>query len=304
MFSQFEASAVGKTKRSNNTWILVRYQRISSSLIFYRKHGTFRPSLGKLVASNTDEKVATATKDAFSYYATAPNDIKGVLEKLAAPLKGVGPATASLLLAVHDPAMVIFFSDELYRWLLYDGKKATPKYTAKEFESMYSKANDFMDRLNCTPIELEKVAFVIIKESESVKEAAEKYVPTGKPRGRPSESETEIKAESAEPKKRGRPAKVKEDSSSPVAKPSAASIPATKKPGRPSVAASGKSSTPAKQTGRPSLAAASDAATPASKKRGRPSMASLATPDTVATPASKKRGRPSMAASSDKKTKL
>jgi hypothetical protein len=122
---------------------------------------------------------------------------------LSKPLKGIGPATASLLLAVHDPSNVIFFSDELYRWLLHDGKKVSPKYTAKEFEELFSKAKSFMSRVNCTPIELEKAAFVIIRESDPAPAPKEKKVPSGLPRGRPKKLESEKKAK-APPSGRGR----------------------------------------------------------------------------------------------------
>lgn len=151
---------------------------------------------------------------------------------MSKPLKGIGPATASLLLAVHDPSNVIFFSDELYRWLLHDGKKVSPKYTAKEFEELFSKAKSFMSRIKCTPIELEKAAFVIIRESEPAPEPKEKKVPSGLPRGRPKKPDSEkkvkapsgrgrgrppkattgeAKAASGEPKKRGRKPKAKEE---------------------------------------------------------------------------------------------
>jgi hypothetical protein len=125
------------------------------------------------------------------------------LDKLSKPLKGIGPATASLLLAVHDPSNVIFFSDELYSWLLHDGKKVSPKYTAKEFEELFSKAKSFMSRVKCTPIELEKVAFVIIRESNPAPAPKEKKVPSGLPRGRPKKPESEKKAK-APPSGRGR----------------------------------------------------------------------------------------------------
>jgi hypothetical protein len=127
---------------------------------------------------------------------------------LSKPLKGVGPATASLLLAVHDPSSVVFFSDELYRWLLQDGKKVSPKYTAKEFEELFSKAKSFMSRIKCTPIELEKAAFVIIKENEPVPEPKPKKVSSGLPRGRPKKPDSEKKVKVPSGRGRGRPPKV------------------------------------------------------------------------------------------------
>jgi hypothetical protein len=177
-------------------------------LIWFRRHGVFRPGLSGKVASNSNETIAAAFKDGFTYYAEKPSDIAGVLEKLSKPLKGVGPATASLLLAVHDPSNVVFFSDELYRWLLQDGKKVSPKYTAKEFEELFSKAKSFMSRIKCTPIELEKAAFVIIKENEPVPEPKPKKVSSGLPRGRPKKPDSEKKVKVPSGRGRGRPPKV------------------------------------------------------------------------------------------------
>ena len=177
-------------------------------MIWFRRHGVFRPGLSGKVASNSNETIAAAFKDGFTYYAQKPSDIAGVLEKLSKPLKGVGPATASLLLAVHDPSNVVFFSDELYRWLLQDGKKVSPKYTAKEFEELFSKAKSFMSRIKCTPIELEKAAFVIIKENEPVPEPKPKKVSSGLPRGRPKKPDSEKKVKVPSGRGRGRPPKV------------------------------------------------------------------------------------------------
>ncbi|TQS34583.1 hypothetical protein Golomagni_05026 [Golovinomyces magnicellulatus] len=129
-------------------------------------HGTFRPSLRKLVSSNSNDTLTAATKSAFDYYTENKNDIVGTLEKLTKPLKGIGPATGSLLLSIHDPENVVFFSDELYRWLCVDGRKVSLRYTVKEFEKLYEKSKNFMSRIKCTPIELEKVAYVIIIEQE------------------------------------------------------------------------------------------------------------------------------------------
>lgn len=149
------------------------------------------------------------------------------MELLTKPLKGVGPATGSLLLAVHDPKNVIFFSDEAYSWLVKGGHKTKIMYKTSEFEELYAKAQDMQARLNVSPIEIEKVAYVIIKESEPPK-VSTTYVPTGKPRGRPRLPDSEKKATkptvpgrgrgrpkgtttvaptspAGEPKKRGRP---------------------------------------------------------------------------------------------------
>ncbi|RKF83870.1 hypothetical protein GcM3_007044 [Golovinomyces cichoracearum] len=129
-------------------------------------HGTFRPSLRKLVSSNSNDTLTAATKSAFDYYSKNKNDITGTLEKITKPLRGIGPATGSLLLSIHDPENIVFFSDELYRWLCIDGRKVSLRYTIKEFEKLYEKSKNFMSRIQCTPIELEKVAYVFIIEQD------------------------------------------------------------------------------------------------------------------------------------------
>jgi hypothetical protein len=105
---------------------------------------------------------------------------------------------------------VIFFSDEAYRWLCADGKKASPKYTVKEFDELFGKAKTLMTKLRVNPIDVEKVAFVLIKENEPVYEPKPKKVPSGLPRGRPSKPDSEKKAKkpTVPGRGRGRPPKV------------------------------------------------------------------------------------------------
>ncbi|PBP19319.1 hypothetical protein BUE80_DR009954 [Diplocarpon rosae] len=202
-------------------------------------HGVYRPSLRKLVASNTNEKIESSLNDAFATYAKNPSDIATVIEKIKENLKGVGPATASLILAVHDPQNVIFFSDEVFRWLTADGKKVKIGYTTKEFETLSTAANNFMARINCTPIELEKAAFVLVKENEPV------YEP--KPKKEPSAKAAKAKSTKAEK--------------------------AAKETGNTDAEEEVHTKTSVtKKRGRPSLATTDGTATPASNKRGRPSL--------------------------------
>lgn len=100
-------------------------------------------------------------------------------------------------------------------------------YKSFEFEELYSKAKALQERLKVSPIDIEKVAYVTIKESEPVVEAKVK-TPSGRPRGRPRKPDSEKitkkptvpgrgrgrpkgttkvpqLAPSGEPKKRGRP---------------------------------------------------------------------------------------------------
>jgi hypothetical protein len=129
-------------------------------------------------------------------------------------LKGVGPATASLILAIHDPENIIFFSDEVYRWLVAGGDKISPKYTAKEFEEIHAKVKELQTKLKVSPIDIEKVAFVIIKENEPVKVPKPKPVPSGLPRGRPPLPDDQKKPKKPTVPGRGRgrpPGSVKKD---------------------------------------------------------------------------------------------
>lgn len=153
-----------------------------------RKHGTFRPSLAKLVASNSEELVKTTTKAAFNDNNTSAQDM---VKQLAKNLKGIGPATAALLASCYDPENVPFFSDELFRWMHWDGihidlhDRRTPLkkpgkgwsrqigYTPREWESMALKCEHLQNRMaaiqrpvNC--LDIEKVAYVLGKENVDV----------------------------------------------------------------------------------------------------------------------------------------
>ncbi|KAI9674344.1 MAG: hypothetical protein M1829_003746 [Trizodia sp. TS-e1964] len=155
------------------------------------RHGKFRPSLQKLVASNAPEEVEATTSSAFTKYdrlsrpsttsltAAAPIAIINEL----ATLKGIGPATASLILAVYAEADVPFFSDELFRWVSWgdeaksgaQGWLQNIKYNTKEYTILFKRVVELMERLRnearlenngserseLTAAQVEKVAFVL-----------------------------------------------------------------------------------------------------------------------------------------------
>jgi hypothetical protein len=68
-----------------------------------------RSRLLNFVANLSDDNVRTASRKAF---AALPN-LKEAIAHLST-LKGVGPATASAVLAAHTPSIVPFMSDEVY----------------------------------------------------------------------------------------------------------------------------------------------------------------------------------------------
>ncbi|KAJ6442972.1 ribosomal recycling factor [Purpureocillium lavendulum] len=160
------------------------------------RHGKFRPTLMSLVSSNPPLVVSTAVSDAMTTYRADPTSsssyttttttttntstpppperTSGPLVERAATavatlckLRGVGPATASLLLAVHDPRRVPFFSDELFLWLCAGGNPRSPiKYNAKEYRALIERVVEVTGRLDVSALDLEKVAYVVMKTPE------------------------------------------------------------------------------------------------------------------------------------------
>ncbi|RVE59639.1 hypothetical protein OJAV_G00190490 [Oryzias javanicus] len=69
--------------------------------------GKFRPRLQQLVASNSEDTVEKCSRKAFSLLP----DVQAAISELSS-LKGVGPATASAVLAAGAPEQTAFMSDE------------------------------------------------------------------------------------------------------------------------------------------------------------------------------------------------
>ncbi|XP_014671815.1 PREDICTED: uncharacterized protein LOC106812444 [Priapulus caudatus] len=85
----------------------ITYDELVKLMKWKLKRGKFRPRLQQLVGSNTEEEVMEASTKAF---AVMP-DIKTAIQSLAV-LRGVGPATASAVLAAGDPEHAAFMADE------------------------------------------------------------------------------------------------------------------------------------------------------------------------------------------------
>ncbi|KAL7926782.1 hypothetical protein ACQKWADRAFT_278567 [Trichoderma austrokoningii] len=125
------------------------------------RHGKFRPKLLSLVSSNPPATVSQTLDLARNLYTTS-NDARATVRALA-KLKGIGPATASLLLSVHDAQNAIFFSDEAFYWLCCGGKKATIKYNIDEYAALSDEAQVLIKRLDVSATDIEKVAYVLMK---------------------------------------------------------------------------------------------------------------------------------------------
>ncbi|KAF2013805.1 hypothetical protein BU24DRAFT_247619 [Aaosphaeria arxii CBS 175.79] len=140
------------------------------------KHGTFRPTLLAFVQSNPSALVTKTTATAFSEL-SSPESTSPLpaLKTLVKALKGIGPATASLVLSTYSPTTVPFFSDELFRWAMWeyglgeDGWKRKIKYTAKEYEELATRVEAVRARLQeeagedevVSVVDIEKVAWVL-----------------------------------------------------------------------------------------------------------------------------------------------
>jgi ADA HAT complex component 1 len=108
-----------------------------------RKHGVYRPVLLGMIKSNQEKSIQSATRDAFSLIQQEEDgsasglDFQGNIQKgldaLTTPLRGVGPATASLILSVGS-ADVPFYSDDVFLWLCVGDYPATSNAAAAEEE--------------------------------------------------------------------------------------------------------------------------------------------------------------------------
>lgn len=166
----------------------------------YRKHGVFRPALMGMVKGNQDKLVTKSTSTALSALPEAdpilaPNEAfpRASLDALTAPLRGVGPSTASLILSIgtildEPKRQVPFYSDDVYFWLVLGDfptaenelDKKSPnkkpngeliaKYDLNEYRDLWRHTHELRARLNISVaesdrpvslVDIEKVAYVI-----------------------------------------------------------------------------------------------------------------------------------------------
>ncbi|KAF2223559.1 hypothetical protein BDZ85DRAFT_111184 [Elsinoe ampelina] len=133
-------------------------------------HGTFRPRLLSLASSNN--AIPATTAEAFALLPSHPPipaaTAIAALKQLTS-LSGIGPATASLLLSTVFPDELLFFSDELFRWVTWDDEKGGTGwdrkigYTVKEYELLIGRVAEIRQRLGVAARDIECVAYVLGK---------------------------------------------------------------------------------------------------------------------------------------------
>lgn len=140
----------------------VTLKNLERMMVWKLRHGQFRPTLMKLIRSNSEQDVIKVCKDALkNIFSGKPMDVseKQVNDsmKTLSKLKGVGPATASLILSCAIPNHVPFMSDEAM-----DATVGLPRaYTNSTFEKfrtlLSAKAIELGD--GWTPDLVEKALF-------------------------------------------------------------------------------------------------------------------------------------------------
>ena len=129
------------------------------------------------------------TEEAFQTYGLGQSSsskddkshVRAAMKKLCS-LKGVGPATASLVLSTAFPQSVPFFSDELYAWAVimknmtqasFDVRRSTMqrpslKYSQKEYDDLFEAVAELRETFpkdrNVSAREIEQAAFVILRK--------------------------------------------------------------------------------------------------------------------------------------------
>ena len=128
-----------------------------------------------LVKSNPAELVKDTTQDGFATYKKTKDAMAAL--KILTKLRGIGPATASLLLNVQSPEEIPFFSDELFRWTHWDapGKgehkwQRSIKYNVTEYKEILASVEGLRKRLGVAAVDAEKVAYVLGNENVNLDE--------------------------------------------------------------------------------------------------------------------------------------
>jgi len=119
--------------------------QLSKIMKFKLLRGKFRPGLQQKVEANPNNTTKKCTKEAFGKVGRdrpTIEDLKETVQIISCDLKGVGPATASLIISLWNPH-VPFLADEAYR----AAGLGKPRYTLKEYLAFVEKIWEKCDEL-------------------------------------------------------------------------------------------------------------------------------------------------------------
>lgn len=125
----------------SNGYYLTKIE-LSNIMKWKLMRGKFRP-LQKLVDSNSEDSVKLCTNKALNILCNDNTKWKESLKELMI-LRGIGVATASIILSIFSPEYCAFMSDELIN-LFYNGKNP---YTVTVYKDIQSKLLEKINSIN------------------------------------------------------------------------------------------------------------------------------------------------------------
>ena len=141
--------------------------------------GKFRPNLVKFARAHTEATAGKATGEALKRFADANGDDKkndkNWLAACLAPLvglKGIGPATASAVLAAATP-FIPMMSDELIAVALPNAT-SSQMYSMPRLQALVEATRAKAKRVGMTPREVERAIFAEAAKTKKPKTAAAK----------------------------------------------------------------------------------------------------------------------------------